>query len=64
MASAPNLEGHHGTGWAFVNAVAEIADWGSNRQRDRMARLCWNMDGKLKDRALAIAAQQFSISLN
>lgn len=50
---APNLDGHHGTAWAFVNAVAEVVDWGSTRQRDRVDRLAW--DTRLKNKALALA---------
>lgn len=51
---APNLEGYHMTAYAFVQATAEVADWGSSRQRDRMDRLAWNADTPLKNKALDI----------
>lgn len=60
--SAPNLEGHHRTAWAFVNAVGEVADWGSARTRDRMSRLCWNGDARIKNRALKICQETFNLN--
>lgn len=55
---APNLEGHHGTEWALVNAVAEHADWNSNRARDRVARMTYmSPDVKIKNTALALIAK-------
>lgn len=57
MREAPNLANHHGTAWAFVQAVTEVADWGTTRERDTMARLCWDSDTRIKSKALAIAAR-------
>ncbi len=56
LAGSPNLADHRNTAWGFVNAVAEVADWGSNREKDRMERLTWSSDEyKLKNAALKIA---------
>ncbi len=53
---APNLEGHHGTAWAFVNAVAEQQDWGRARVRERMGTLLWGArERQVKNHALRIA---------
>jgi phage/plasmid-like protein (TIGR03299 family) len=61
---APNLDGHHDTAWGFVNAVAEVADWGSSRERsDRMGRLIGDADTKLKQTALKIVCDSYGIKL-
>jgi phage/plasmid-like protein (TIGR03299 family) len=55
---APNLEGHHGTAWAFVNGVGEYVDWFHSPGRtgsERMGRLVQGGDTILKNRALQLA---------
>lgn len=55
MGESPNLEGHRGTAWAFVNAVAEHADWGTDRDGEqRMNRLVTDQDYAIKNRALGL----------
>lgn len=65
MLQVDNLGNHvtatHANGWSFVNAVGEVADWGSTRQRDHMARLCGGNDNPLKNRALAVVTDDLGI---
>jgi phage/plasmid-like protein (TIGR03299 family) len=55
---APNLEGFHGTTYAWINAVAEYVDWGTGREKDRMARVCADKDARLKTQALRMAMEK------
>lgn len=55
---APNLEGFHGTSYAWINAVAEYVDWGTGREKDRMARVCADKDARLKSHALRMAMEK------